>query len=150
MFHSLLKRLTDPPSKAGLPQDDEQLALAALMMRVAMADNHLDLREIEVIDRVLMSRFDLDARDAATLREEALEVEAAATDTVPLTRLIKDTVPYEARIGVVEALWEVALADEERTAEENAMLRLVTNLIGVPDIESGMARQRVMDRLRSS
>ena len=59
------------------------------------------------------------------------------------TRLIKDLVPYEERIGVVESLWKVVLSDDQRTDDENAFLRLVVSLIGVADRDSGLARQRV-------
>jgi len=46
-------------------------------------------------------------------------------------------------VGVIEALWQIALADGERNAEEDALLRLVANLLGVSDVESAAARKRV-------
>ncbi|MEE2816625.1 MAG: TerB family tellurite resistance protein, partial [Pseudomonadota bacterium] len=61
---------------------------------------------------------------------------------VRFTRAIKDAVPYENRMGVVEALWQVVLADGERDAAEDALLRLSTNLLGVSDVDSARARQR--------
>ena len=59
------------------------------------------------------------------------------------TRLIKEAVPYEERIGVVEALWRVAVADGIN-ADEHGMMRLVANLLGVSDQDSALARQRVL------
>ena len=50
---------------------------------------------------------------------------------------------YEDRLKVIEALWKVVLADGKRTSEENALLRLVTNLLGISDKDSALARQRV-------
>lgn len=61
------------------------------------------------------------------------------------TRLIKQAVPYEDRTGVVEALWRVATADGI-DADERAFLRLVANLLGVSDQDSGLARQRAEGR----
>ena len=43
----------------------------------------------------------------------------------------------------MEALWEVALADGERDEEEDSLLRLLANLLGVSDRDSALARQRV-------
>jgi uncharacterized tellurite resistance protein B-like protein len=63
---------------------------------------------------------------------------------VRFTRAIKDRVAYEDRIAVVEALWQVALADGNRDAEEDALLRLVVSLLGVTDVDSASARRRVM------
>ena len=54
------------------------------------------------------------------------------------TRLIKAAVPYEERIGVVEALWRVAATDGIN-ADEHGLMRLVANLLGVADQDSGLA-----------
>ena len=71
-------------------------------------------------------------------------MEATAGDTVHLTKAIKDGVPYEERSAVVEALWSVVLADDDRDHAENAYLRLVVKLLGLSDVENGLARQRAM------
>ena len=47
---------------------------------------------------------------------------------------------------MIEALWGVVLADGVREAEENALLRLVANLLGVNDRDSNLARQRVENK----
>ena len=74
-------------------------------------------------------------------RAEAFEAEAP--DTVRFTRALKEAVPFEDRIAVIEVLWAVALADGSRDAEEDQMLRLLANLLGVTDMESSLARRRV-------
>ena len=74
------------------------------------------------------------------VRANALESEAP--DTVRFTRAIKDAVPYEDRRAVVEALWQVVLADGDRADEENALMRLTANLLGVSDCDSALARQK--------
>ena len=51
--------------------------------------------------------------------------------------------PYEERIGVVEALWRIAATDGIN-ADEQGLMRLVANLLGVSDQDSGLARQRVL------
>lgn len=77
------------------------------------------------------------------MRAQAEQLESEAPDTVRFTRAIKDAVPYEDRLSVIEALWSVALADGERDHEEDALLRLVANLLGVNDRDSALARQKV-------
>ncbi len=59
------------------------------------------------------------------------------------TRAIKDAVAYENRLAVIEALWQVVLADGSRSDEENALLRLVASLLGITDTDSAMARKRI-------
>lgn len=146
MLKTLLDRLK-APSTVALPPEDCRLALTALMIHVARADQNFDGDEKAAILRILHARYGLADDAAEAVVAEADIVERAATDTVPLTRMIKDAVPYEDRLAVVEALWEIALADGKRSDDENALLRLVVSLIGVPDRDSGLARQRVSARL---
>jgi len=144
MFADLLKRLTEPtPSTDPLPQDDARLALAALLVRVARTDGDYSQEETDRIDRILNTRYDLQLAEASKLRAEAEELESQAPDTVRFTRTIKDAVPYDDRLAVIEALWDVVLADGVRDQHENSLLRMVASLLGINDRDSNMARKRV-------
>lgn len=145
MFGELIRRLT-APAPAPLPPEDERLALAALLVRIARADGDYSEDERQRIGRILATRYGLSPFEAPKLRAEAEALEAEAPDTVRFTRAIKDAVPYEAREGVIEALWEVVLADGRRDYEEDALLRLVAPLLGVNDRDSNLLRQRVEAR----
>ena len=125
-----------------LDKDDARIALAALMVRLARADGNYQNIEISMIDHVLVNRFGLNAGAAQSLREQAEEIETHAPDNVRFTRIIKDSVPYEERAGVVEALWSVVLSDGHRDDEEHGFMRLITSLLGVSDRDSAFARQR--------
>ncbi len=142
MFANLLKNLLEPETKSLAPAD-ARLAIAALLVRVAQSDNNYEAAEILKIDRVLATRYQLDQKAAVVLRTEGEALEKEAPDTVRFTRAIKDAVPFEERVSVIEALWQVALADGERDAEEDALLRLVANLLGISDVESAAARKRM-------
>lgn len=145
MLRTLLARLVAPTPEP-LTAPDAELALAALLVRLARADDHYDEAEKIRIDRVLAHRRGLDMAQATVLRHEAEEVEAEAPDTVRFTRALKDMIAYEDRTGIIEALWEVALADGARSAAEDALIRLAANLLGVNDRDSALARQRVTAR----
>lgn len=142
MFQDLLKRLIQP-DPAPIVDADARLALTALLVRVARSDNDYSGDERRLIDQITQERYGLSASDSNDLRAEAEAMEAAAPDTVRFTRAIKDAVAYEDRLAVIEALWKVVLADGQRAQEEDALLRLVSNLLGISDTDSAMARQRV-------
>lgn len=145
MFADFLSRLIrqDPDR---LPDADARLALGALLVRVARTDGEYAHEEADRIDRILAARYGLAAADAHALRLRAEALEAEAPDTVRFTRAIKDAVPYEDRAGVIEALWDVVLADGIRDEEEDGLLRLVANLLGVNDRDSALARHRAENR----
>ena len=142
MFADFLKRLT-APAPTQLPDQDARLALTALLVRVARTDGQYDAEEMARIDAITEVRFGLDSALSKALRNDAEQLETEAPDTVRFTRAIKEAVDYEDRVGVIEALWQVALADGERSQEEDTVLRFVASLLGVSDRDSALARQRV-------
>lgn len=145
MFADFLKRLTAPHPQE-LPHEDARLALTALLVRVARSDGDYAQAEKAQIDAAMSARYGLTPAAMADLRDQAETLEAEAPDTVRFTRAIKDAVAYDHRLGVIEALWSVALADGQRSQEEDALLRLVASLLGVEDVDSARARQRVLAR----
>jgi len=144
MIADLLRRLTAPDPEP-LPYHDARLALAALMVRIARSDGEYAQVEQAQIDRVLAHRYALSEPDARALRAEAELLEVEAPDTVRFTRAIKDCVPYEDRVHVIEALWFIVLADGARDHEEDALMRMVAPMLGVNDRDSNLARKRVED-----
>jgi uncharacterized tellurite resistance protein B-like protein len=144
MFERFLRGLLAPAPKP-LDAYDTRLALSALMVRVARADDDYDADEAGRIDRVLVQQFGLTQDEAAALRAQAEQVEAEAPDTVRFTRALKDTVALEDRAGLLQAMWAVALADGIRDADEEALLRMVANLLGLTDVESALARRKATE-----
>ncbi len=141
MLRTLLARL-QAPSDAPLPPDDARLALAAMLVRAARADDDYAAAEKTAIDRALADRYALTPEEAATLRAEGEEAEAEAVDLVRFTRLIKQAVPIEERHAIMQALWRVILADETRDPDENALARQAAHLLAVPDRDSAISRAR--------
>lgn len=141
MFDKLLAALMGP-APAPLAASDARTALAALLVRVARTDHFYAAEEVEKIEAILMRRYGLSPFEAADLRARAEGLEQEAPDTIRFTRALKDAVPLEERAGLVQALWAVALVDGARDGGEDQMLRLIASLLGLTDVESGLARQR--------
>jgi len=140
MFGELLRRLT-APDPAPMADADARLALGALLIRIARADGHFDPEERAQITAILSRRYAL--KDAAPLLADCEALEAEAPDTVRFTRAIKDAIAYEDRLGVVEDMWAVVLADGVRDAHENQLMRMVPPMLGVEDQDSNAARRKV-------
>lgn len=141
MIADILRQLL-APAPTRLPEPDARLALAALLVRLARTDGLYSVEEVERIDRVLAKRHGLGPFEAADLRAEAEALEIAAPDTVRFTRALKAAVPVEDRAGLLESLWWVAMADGLRDDDEDRLMRLVANLLGLSDVESALARRR--------
>jgi uncharacterized tellurite resistance protein B-like protein len=134
------------PAPPRLPEPDARLALAALLVRVAKTDGFYAAEEVDRIEKILMRRHGLSPFEAARLRSEAEEVEAQAPDTIRFTRALKSAVELPDRASLLEALWSVALADGGQDPDEEQVIRLTANLLGLTDVESALARQRAAQK----
>ena len=137
----ILRRLLAPAPEP-LPKPDAQMALAALLVRIARTDGLYAVEEVERIDRVLATYHGLGPFEAAKLRSEAEGIEASAPDTVRFTQALKAATALEDRSDLMAALWSVALADGQRDAQEDRLMRMVSTLLGLTDVESAQARHR--------
>ena len=140
MFENFLRRLLSTAEP--LPEADAQIALAVLLVRVARADGDYVHLEKTAIDQALAAHFGLTAQQATALRTQGEALETEAPDTVRFTRALKSAVTLDDRMGLMTALWQTALADGARDAEEDSLLRMVSNLLGLTDVQSALARQK--------
>ncbi len=148
MFRNLMSRLFDQESPSSqLQGTDAEVAIAALLVRVARADDHYTAQEEARIDQILARRRGLDLNEAAEHRAAAEMIEGEAPDTVRFTRQIKDRIPLDDRSGVLAAMWEITYADGRRSADEESLVRLVAGLLGINDRDSALIRQRVLTDL---
>ncbi|WBU60651.1 TerB family tellurite resistance protein [Paracoccus albus] len=145
MFRNLMSRLFDQDEKsAPLQEQDAEVAIAALLVRVARADDRYTAQEAARIDHILARRRGLDDNEAAERRAAAEMIEGEAPDTVRFTRQIKDRIALDDRTGVLAALWEVTYIDGKRSPDEESLVRLVAGLLGISDRDSALIRQRVL------
>ena len=142
MFFRILKKLTANGKK---PEVNHGLALATLFIQLANTDNDYSSEEHELIITILENRYKVERKEARKIIEEAKNVERDMSDTMQITREIKNTIPYEERSGVVRDLWKIIMADNKRSNEENNFMRLVIKLLGITDQLSAQIRREVIN-----
>lgn len=146
----LLKRFFQafrPPAPPKLPDPDAELALGALLVRVAKADRDYQVEEIGLIDRILARLYRHNAIEAAKVRATCEKLHAAAPETDTFGKLIRETTGLEERLAAIEALWEVVLADGEQDQGELRIVEDARKAMGLSFNDSVAARDKVLDRL---
>ena len=138
-----LRRLFVSTGSNDLQPDDARTAIAAVLVMAARADGRYDAREQAMIDRVLAARFSLNADQTKGLREEGEAAEAEAVDLYQFTKAIKQAIPHDDRIAILEELWRVVLADGVRDPHEDTLMRQMADRLGLSAMDSALARQRV-------
>ena len=121
-------------------------AIAAILVRAAKTDNEYTESEKKLIDHLLANNLNISQEDARLLRLQGQELEMEINDNVQLTRIIKQDIPYEDRHQLIEQLWSIVLDDNNRTPEENKLMRVLTHLLGISDVNSAKARSKVLNK----
>lgn len=123
------------------PALSARVSLTALLVQLARADHDFADEEAARITAILKKRFGLDDAGADALLQEGIAAEDASHDSVRFTRVVKDAVPRDERFELLQDFWSLVLADAHRDHEEDGHMRLVTNLLGMTDKDSALARQ---------
>ncbi len=126
-----------------LPDPDAELALGALLVRVAMSDKSYQVEEISLIDRILARLFQHNAIEAAKIRATCEKLHAAAPETDTFAKLIRETTGLQDRLAALDALWEVVLADGDPKDDELRVLETARKAMGLSFLESKAAREKV-------
>ncbi|WP_300013250.1 TerB family tellurite resistance protein [uncultured Roseobacter sp.] len=142
MFERLFPRRKPDPKP--LPQPNAQLALGALLVRVAMADHNYQASEVGQIDKILSATFDLKPLEAAKLRATCEALERHAPGTPEFAQILRDEVAYDDRKALADAMWSVALADGERDLDEEVQLMAIETALGLTDEDIAAARQNAL------
>jgi len=109
-----------------------QVATAALLAEMVRMDGEIQPAEREAMLRVIWTKFDLSAEEAATLVQLAEEQAGQATDFYQFTSLINKRFSKAQKERLIEALWRIAYADADLHIYEEHLVRKVANLLYVP------------------
>ncbi|WP_147103775.1 TerB family tellurite resistance protein [Tateyamaria sp. syn59] len=144
MFERLFPKR--PKETKPLPEPTPQLALGALLVRVAMADREYQAPEVAAIDKILAATFNLKPLDAAKLRATCEALERHAPGTPEFTDILRETVAYEDRLMLASAMWQVLLADGEHARiEEDVLHQIEAALAITPDDSAAIRTQALGD-----
>ncbi|PCH73735.1 MAG: hypothetical protein COC12_04675 [Rhodobacteraceae bacterium] len=130
------------PKEGELPDPDAELALGALLVRVAKSDREYQISEISLIDRILARLYQHNAIEAAKIRATCEKLHAAAPDSDTFAKLIRETTGIDERLAALDALWEVVLADGVQDEEEFRIVEEARAAMGLSLIDSQNSRER--------
>jgi uncharacterized tellurite resistance protein B-like protein len=146
----MLKKLFQafrPTETPALPDPDAELALGALLVRVAQSDRAYKLEEISLIDRILARLYQHDAIEAAKVRATCEKLHSAAPETDTFGRLIRETTGLDERLAALDALWEVVLADQNEHEGEVRILEEAYKAMGLSYADNEAARAKALAKL---
>ena len=139
MFERLFPRRKPAPKP--LPQPNAQLALGALLVRVAFADREYKASELGQIDHILSRTFGIGPIEAAKLRATCEALERDAPGTPEFARILREEVAYADRKSLGDAMWSVALADGYSDESEEIQLEEIETALGLTEADIRTGRE---------
>ena len=135
---------------ARFAENDYRLAAAALLIHAATIDGAVDTAERDKLHAVLKGHFGLDDAATAELIDMGTRAEQEAVDLYHFTSLINRSLDEAGRLGIVEMMWEIVLADGRVTEFEDNLMWRAADLLGVSSRDRIALRERVAGEQENS
>ena len=131
-----------------LEQDDNLIeAISALLLEAAIIDGQIDDVEIDQTKHAICNFFDISDRQAVQIIQKLLKDAGHKHEFHSLTKQIRESCDYQERIYILSMLWQIVLADDEMDSLESNLMRRLSGLLFVSDVDSGKAKQQARTRL---
>ncbi len=124
-----------------------QLATAALLMEMTIADSAISDAERKVVEENLQRVFTLTDDETRKLSELAEQEAEEATSLYQFTGIINREYTPAEKVLVVEMLWRVAFSDGRLDPNEEHLVRKLAGLLHVPHREFIQSKHRVEEEL---
>ncbi len=129
-FHHFL--MEEGAASAESSEHKLQIATAALLIETIYADNEIKPEEKSETMRIIQNQFQLSKDEASELIDLGEKQVQEATDFYQFTHLINQYYSQEQKLQIIEALWKVALADNDLDKFEEYTIRKIADLLFLP------------------
>ena len=147
---NLLKNLLNNQNSNEIESDNKTLELlCGLMIEAAYTDGQIDENELNKIKLSLINIFDEDPENVNLTLEEAMKNKNNSKSLHHYTSYINKNFTDSKKIILIEVLWEIVLSDGEIHDFESNLIRRLSGLLYISDVNSGNARKRALDKSRN-
>ena len=134
-------------------QIDEVKALnsiVALLVEAASIDGEIGNDEKNQIENILIERLNLDKIKAEKILEQTISESEDQIEIWSKTNDIRKELDYEERLNIFQLMWEIVLVDDVIDVFEAQLMRRVSGLLYISDIDSGNCKKRAIEKLKNN
>ena len=143
---SLLKNILNSQNSQEDDSNKGLELLCGLMIEAAYTDGKIDTNELNKIKLCLINIFSEDPKEVNIVLKRAEENKNNSKSLHHYTSFINKNFDDKKKILLIEALWEIVLSDGKVHDFESNLLRRLSGLLYISDIDSGNARKRALDK----
>jgi len=129
-------------------EDNKNLELlSGLMIEAAYTDGHVDDSELNKIKLSLINVFEEDPNNVDLVLNEAIKNKNNPKSLHYYTSFINKNFTDDKKLLLIEALWEIVLSDGQIHDFESSLIRRLSGLLYISDVNSGNAKKRALDKI---
>ena len=121
--------------------------LCGLMIEAANTDGQIDKGEINKIKKSLLTFFEEKPEDIDKSLDEAVLNRDNSKSLHFYTSRINKEYSYEKKLLLIEILWDVVLSDGNLHDYESSLIRRLSGLLYIDDIDSGNIKRKCLTKL---
>ncbi len=144
---NLLKNFFDHKELNNKSEDSNLELLCGLMIEAANSDDFIGDEEIIKIKETLINIFKEDPDEVDTILNEAIHNRNNSKSLYYYSSKINKNYSEEKKILLLEILWEIVLADGQLHDYESSILRRLSGLLYISDINSGNAKKKALGKI---
>ena len=148
MLKSLFKFFNEPDAESIIQENDDKIILfGGIMVEAATIDGKIDNNEIGRIKKSLIEVFKISQTKTDSIVAKCLEKANEPNSLYYFSSKINKVFKYDKKIALVEILWEIILADGKIHDFESNLMRRLSGLLYISDIECGNAKKRILEKI---
>ena len=121
--------------------------LCGLMIEAANSDGDIGTEEIQKIRETLTITFKENPVEVDSVLEQSIQNSNNSKSLYYYSSKINKNYSDEKKIKLIEILWEIVLADGQLHDYESSIIRRLSGLLYISDINSGNARKRALSKI---
>ena len=145
---NLLKKFFEKDDKSISKNDNENLEIiCGLMVEAAYSDGVLEKLEEDRIKSILVNIFQEDEMNVIAVLDKCVKNKNNTNSLYFYTSKINKNYSESKKILLVETLWEIILSDGKVHEYESSLIRRISGLLYISDVNSGNAKKRALSNL---
>ena len=151
MFKSLTKLFNQPEQENTSQQlENEIILFTGLLVEAAEIDGKIDETEILIIKNSIISLYEISDEKVDLIINKCLESAGEPNLLHYFTSKINKEFDYDKKINLLEILWETIMADGQIHDFESNLIRRLSGLMYISNIDCGNVKKRVLLKINQS
>ena len=145
---SAIQKVTTKANEEDEYKGEDVQAVIILLLEACQIDGETGQVELDYIKKLLVNKFGFNEKDANDNIRKALDDSEQRIEIFSQIKVILNEMNHEERIEVIQMMWGVILVDGVIDDFEANLMRRMNGLLYVSGVESAMAKEKAMARLK--